>query len=478
MRKNEGREKSPEEKALFDQSAERALLGAILLNPDHSLPIAVEVVGSDWQNAFVNEQHQLIYRAMLEIFLSNVPFDAVTLMYTLEAEGHLAAAGGASMLAELTRAVPTSAHADDYAKIVAENHARRKVYASVSEAARRAVSGDAGVTELLDRLESDLGAISSEIEVGKNFLASQAAKGLHERMAQMVENGETVKGVPTGVAQLDKILFGLQPSDMIVVAARPSVGKTAFSLEMMRNAALVHKVPTLMFSLEMSVDQLMTRHAMATDGLVPDRFRNGWQAKGEVKKLERFSQRWDGAPCEIFDQPGLTVASMRSAAKRFAQKHKGKIGLIILDYLQLMHGDPKRPRIEQVSEISRRIKCLARELNWPVVALSQLNREGDDGEPKLSQLRESGAIEQDADVVMMMWRPKQEVGERWVKIKVAKHRNGPLGDALLWFDGQTQTFQESQAAANALQESFSEASRPSVAQDRIEETYEEDDFAF
>lgn len=457
--------------------AERAVLGAMFLNND-AIPVALDIIGADWEGAFFARQHQVVYKAMIDIFMSNMPFDIVTLMYTLEAEGLLADAGGASYLAELTRAVPMSANVEQYARIVSESHARRRIHETASRLAVEARSGGKAVSELLDSLESDLGAISNETQVGKVFLADHAAKSLYTDMAEMVESGRSMQGTSTGIKKLDSILCGLQPSDMIVVAARPSVGKTAFSLSIMRHTAIELGVPTLMFSLEMSVRQLMTRHAMATDGLIPDRFRHNWQAKAEVSKLERFSKRWEGAPCEIFDQPGLNVVTMRTAAKRFAQKHKGKTGVIILDYLQLMSGDSKKRREEQVSEISRRLKALARELDWPVIALSQLNRDGDDGEPKLSQLRESGAIEQDADVVMMMWRPKQEEGERWVKLSVKKQRNGPLGDVLLWFDGQTQTFQESALEADKHKERLFEMNRERVDLPHIEDDYQEDDLAF
>lgn len=454
-----------------DLEAERSLLGAMMLNPD-AFQEAIAIVGFDHEASFYLEQHQYVYQAMLELYMSDMPFDPVMLMRTMETMDTLKKADGIAYVASLVKAVHTSANFREYAKVVVEMRSLRKMH-QLSKTLQSQIGNKDSIGEILLGVESEIGEIAADYTDGKVFRAEDAARTLYIDLRDAVERGVGSQGVATGVKGLDGIVGSLQPSDMIVLAARPSVGKTALSLSIMRHAALELGVPTLMFSLEMSVRQLMQRHAMATDYFMPDRIKQQWQMKAEIAKLERFQTRWDGVPCEIVDQPGLNAIQMRSAAKRFAQKHRGKTGLIIIDYLQLMTGDGKKRREEQISEISRRIKALARELDWPVLALSQLNREGDDGEPKLSQLRESGAIEQDADMVFMMWRPKQEEGERWIKIKVAKNRNGPIGDAMLWFDGNTQTFSESRVEADNAHERHFQSVRPRTV-DNIEMVYEED----
>jgi replicative DNA helicase len=459
----------------FDLDAERSLLGSMMLNAD-AFQEAIAIVGFDHESSFHFEPHQHIYHAMLELYMSDMPFDPVMLMRTMESLDTLKKADGISYVVSLTKAVHTSANFREYAKIVVEMRSLRKMWA-LSAVLKSKTMNKQSIGEILLDVESEIGEIAADYSDGKVFTAEDAAKTLYVDLRDAAEKGVGSQGVATGVKGLDSSIGGLQPSDMAVLAARPSVGKTALSLAIMRHAALELGVPTLMFSLEMSVRQLMMRHAMATDFLNPDRIRHQWQVKAEIAKLERFQQRWQGVPCEIVDQPGLNAIQMRSAAKRFSQKHKGKMGLIIIDYLQLMTGDGKKRREEQISEISRRIKALARELDWPVLALSQLNREGDDGEPKLSQLRESGAIEQDADMVFMMWRPKQEEGERWIKIKVAKNRNGPIGDAMLWFDGNTQTFSTSRNEADQTQERNFQQTKPKTI-DNIEVLYEEDQVEF
>lgn len=458
-----------------DVEAERSLLGAMMLNPD-AFQEAIAIVGFDHEASFYHEPHQHIYHAMLELYMSDMPFDPVMLMRTMETLETLQKADGISYVVGLTKAVHTSANFREYAKIVVEMRSLRKMHQLAKALQAQTINKDS-IGEILLGVESEIGEIAADYTDGKVFKAEDAARTLYVDLREAAEKGIGSQGVKTGVRGLDAIIGGLQPSDMAVLAARPSVGKTALSLSIMRHAALELGIPTLMFSLEMSVRQLMTRHAMATDYLNPDRIYHQWQVKAEIAKLESFQKRWEGVPCEIVDQPGLNAIQMRSAAKRFAQKHRGKTGLIIIDYLQLMTGDGKKRREEQISEISRRIKALARELDWPVLALSQLNREGDDGEPKLSQLRESGAIEQDADMVFMMWRPKQEEGERWIKIKVAKNRNGPIGDAMLWFDGSTQTFSESRNEADKAQERHFHQTRPRTL-DNIEVVYEEDQVEF
>lgn len=458
-----------------DVQAERSLLGAMMLNPD-AFQESIAIVGFDHEASFYHEPHQHIYHAMLELYMSDMPFDPVMLMRTMETMDILKKADGIAYVASLVKAVHTSANFREYAKVVVEMRSLRRMH-QLSKTLQSQVGNKDSIGQILLGVEAEIGEIAADYTDGKVFKAEDAARTLYNDLKEIADNGVVTQGVKTGIRALDAILGGLQPSDMAVLAARPSVGKTALSLSIMRHAALDLGIPTLMFSLEMSVRQLMTRHAMATDHLNPDRIYHQWQAKAEIAKLESFQKRWERVPCEIVDQPGLNAIQMRSAAKRFAQKHRSKTGLIIIDYLQLMTGDSKKRREEQISEISRRIKALARELDWPVLALSQLNREGDDGEPKLSQLRESGAIEQDADIVFMMWRPKQDDGERWIKIKVAKNRNGPIGDAMLWFDGSTQTFSESRNAADKAQEAHFNQTRPRTI-DNIESVYNEDVIEF
>lgn len=414
--------------------AERAVLCCILLNPKDSYPVALEKLGRI-EAPFSNPEHQTLWDEMKALDADGKPI-------TVEL---LSLGYNTPVLVEILSKVPVSANIQHYCDAVLSEAIHRHIADTVDEAARQFKGGKAGTAQIADMLGQKLNDIVLDSTTKTRILdAKDAATQLLARTQSMIDRGADLSGVPTGIRPLDSILFGMQPEDMVVLAARPSIGKTALALQIMRHVTMAAKMPCLMFSLEMSTETLMMRHAQATDALLTDRLRSGWQAKGELQKLESAANRWNGTLCRIADVPGITAPHMRNIARRFRSTHGNQLGIIMIDYMQLMSGDKRHPREAQVADISRNIKALAREMRWPVLALSQLNRSVDEShEPQLSNLRESGAIEQDADVVMLMHRPKQEDSEHWVTVRVAKHRNGPLGLVTLWFDKTRQIFSES-----------------------------------
>lgn len=441
--------------------AEKAILACIFINPQEALPIAIETLGRV-ESPFSEPAMQSLWEDILALDEAGKPIDVAL----LDMQRH------AVTINDVIGRVPTSTYAKDYAEQVLKDAVHRHMAESIAMAAKQFKSRTATAGQIAEALGQRLGDLMTETESKSKVVdADAAATALLNRMRSMIERGASMSGIPTGIHKLDAIIHGLQPEDMIVLAARPSVGKTAFALQIMRHVALTAKAPCLMFSMEMSTDALMVRHAQATDAVMTERLRTGWQSKGEIGKIESAVERWRGTKCKIADVPAINAMQMRNITRRFRQQHGSQMGLIIIDYMQLMSGDKRQPREAQVAEISRNIKALAREIHWPVLTLSQLNRDGDDGEPRLSHLRESGAIEQDADVVMLMHRPKQQEGEHWVSLRVAKQRNGPLGVVPLWFDKDKQTFLEAvrddRASANTYVQPYD-----------VAEYTEEDDFAF
>jgi len=479
---------APREKArpVFDRTppqnieAERSVLGAMLLNPD-AVGTAAQILRENPAELFYVEAHQHVYAGILSLSKSDTPVDMVTLTQALGQSGTLEKAGGAAYIAELPDAVPTSANVEHYAKIVLEAALRRKLITICTNCAGEAYKGEGAVDDLLDTAESEIFNIAQQRQLNPIHKVSDLLEAGIKRIEQQMKSDGGVTGVPTGFHKLDEMLSGLQPSDMIILAARPSVGKTAFCLNVAANAANFHKKNVLLFSLEMAKEQLVQRLLCMVGQVDSARLRSGFLARAEFPKLQGAAQTLSTANIYIDDTPNITVLELRSKARKHAVKEP--LDLLIIDYLQLMSGSARSEnRQVEISEISRSIKGLARELSCPVIALSQLSREAEKdegGTPKLSHLRESGAIEQDADVVMMLSRlsPAEREGrEKVIRLTVAKQRNGPTGFVELLFEDNIQRFRNLDGAHEGAEPAPYESFDGDY--DAVEEYYEEDDTPF
>lgn len=424
--------------------AERSVLGAMLLNPD-AVGTAIEILRESGSDVFYVEAHRHIYDAMVGLFRKSLPVDATTLQDQLKSDGVLEAAGDALYLADLSGAVPTSANVEYYAQIVLDTSIQRKLISICSGLAGEAYTDEAEVSSLLDKAEAEIFAIAERRQLTPIHALKDLLVAGVERLEKLKTSRTGITGLATGFPDLDKMLMGFQPSDMIVLAARPSVGKTALALNIARNVAIRENKGVLIFSLEMSKEQLTQRLLCLEAQLDMRRLREGFQADREFQKLGPAADKLSRAKFFIDDTPNINVLDIRSKARRHASQHD--LDLLIIDYLQLMSGRHRsESRQVEIAEISRAVKTLGRELAVPVLALSQLSREAErdeSGRPKLSHLRESGAIEQDADVVLMLWRPpahETEGNENFIRLEVAKQRNGPTGTVDLLFEKYVQRF--------------------------------------
>ncbi|MDZ4859876.1 MAG: replicative DNA helicase [Candidatus Hydrogenedentes bacterium] len=442
--------------------AERSVLGAMLLNPE-AVGTAIEVLKDDAASVFYAEPHQLIYDGILKLYRSATPVDVVTLMEQLGRDGTIEKAGGVSFIAELAGAVPTSANIEYYARIVQDAAVLRRLIFACTTLVGEAYESPGDVNTLLDKAESAMFSIAETRQLSPIFSVGDLVPDAIDRIEAIIRSHKGYTGVPSGFHQLDQMLSGFQPSDMVVLAARPSVGKTAFSLNIASFVAIHEKKSVLVFSLEMSKEQLVQRLLCMAGGIDSQRLRSGYLARNEFPKVQLGANKLSNAPIFIDDTPNISILELRSKARRHAAQHS--VDLIVIDYLQLMRAPGRtESRQTEIAEISRSIKGIARELRCPVMALSQLSREAekdDAGTPKLSHLRESGAIEQDADVVIMLSRPpafKRQGGggggdddddsggggghENLIHVNIAKQRNGPTGKLELYFDRNTQRFQD------------------------------------
>jgi len=418
--------------------SERALLGALLLKPDAIHDVA-DTIRSD---SFYAEKHRIIFETMLELSTRGEPIDLLTMGERLESKGLLERAGTKSYLAELISATPSPGNYAHYADLVSRKHVMRSLIDAAYEITENAYDDSKDTGEVLDHAEKSVYAIGNASAVHKFIAVSEKVDAAWERIESLSKNQDAIRGVPTGFPDLDNLLSGLHPSDLVILAARPSVGKSSLMLDIARNAAVKHNIPVGIFSLEMSSEQLVDRMLSAESHV------NAWKIRtGAVHAEEDFSKIRDAletlskAPIYIDDKPGNNILSMRAVARRLKREHG--IGLIIVDYLQLMaptNTKASDSMVQQVTEISRSLKQLARELEVPVLALSQLSRavEQRGGKPRLSDLRDSGSIEQDADVVMFIHRDDKNNPDsdkpNIVEILVEKHRNGPTGKIDLYFD--------------------------------------------
>lgn len=422
--------------------AEQALLGGLMLRPA-SLADIMDTVSID---SFYSDKHRKIFESMMELFQKNEPIDLVSVTTKLRGKNHITQAGGASYITELTNLVPASINLDYYAEIVGRKNALRNLIVVGDELTQLGYTESGDIEEIMDEAEKKVFAITSNSGKNARFV------GIKEILPEVWENMEKlstmdgeIRGVPSGFQDLDNKLAGFQKSDLVILAARPSMGKTSLALDIARQATLKHNTPVGFFSLEMSSQSLVDRMLSAEARVDSWKMRTGKSlSEDDYEKIQGAMSRLSKAPLYIDDQPGSTILRMRSIARRLKSDHG--LGMIIVDYLQLiLPGRRYDSMVNQITEISRALKNLARELEVPVIALSQLSRavEARGGKPRLSDLRDSGAIEQDADVVMFIHREKNEEGggkSNAAEVLIEKHRNGPTGVVPLHFDADKTSF--------------------------------------
>jgi len=425
--------------------AEASLLGSILIDPDAIVKIADIVKADD----FYDKRHGLIYAAAKRLYDKRRPIDVLTLADELKSTVNLEEIGGASYLSELTNFVPSAAHALSYATIVSDKAMRRRLIKASQSIVELGYGEEAPISNIIEQAESKLFDVS-QARTKQNIVSlEEVLTESFERLDELHKDSGAIRGVPTGYKDLDNILAGLQRSDLIVLAARPSMGKTALALNLAHNVAVKSAQPVLFFSLEMSKEQLVDRLLAAEAGVDAWNLRTGNLSDSDFEKIGQAMGVLSEAQIYIDDTPGITVSDLRTKARREA--HLRPIGLLIVDYLQLMSGgdgvsrNDFGNRVQEISEISRGLKGIARELNIPVLALSQLSRSVESRNPQIPQLadlRESGSIEQDADVVAFLYREdyyNPETDRRNITdVFIKKHRNGPTGAIELYFDKEKQ----------------------------------------
>ena len=393
---------------------------------------------------FYKENHRIIFRRMAELADKLEAVDVVTLSEKLRVEGELEKVGGTATLARLASYVPTAANIEYYAKIVVEKAILRRLISASTEIAASAYMAQGEVDEILDTAEEKIFRVAQKRFVQGYISLKDVLVETMERLEYLVSHkGETV-GLSTGLGDLDRMTSGFQASDLIILAARPSVGKTSLGLNIGRNVAIKSNLPVIIFSLEMSKDQVAQRLLCSEAAINGQKLRNGYLDDDEWRRLSMALGRLGEAKIFIDDTPGITVMELRSKSRRIKSEHD--LGLIIVDYLQLMKPSKKMEnRQQEISEISRSLKGLARELNVPVLAMSQLSRaveQRQDRKPMLSDLRESGAIEQDADLVMFLYTDSELESQNTIELNVAKQRNGPTGSFKLFFSREICRFED------------------------------------
>jgi replicative DNA helicase len=441
---------------------EGAVLGAIMLERD-AIHTVLDILTPE---SFYQEAHQKIFSAAIDLTSREKPIDLLTITEELKKREQLEAVGGATYISQLTSRVGSAAHLEYHARIIAQKYIQRELIRVSSEIQTRSYDETTDVDDLLDFSERELlniaeGNIKKET-VKINKLISEALKQIEEAG----KRDDSLSGIPSGYSQIDRLTSGWQRSDLIIIAARPSMGKTAFVLSMARNIAVDHKRPIAFFSLEMSSIQLVNRLIVAETQLPSDKIRNGRLENYQWEQLEYKIKDLEQAPIYIDDTPAISIFELRAKTRRLKQKYD--IQAVVIDYLQLMtsgQGGNSGSREQEVSNISRSLKSIAKELNIPVIALSQLNRSVEmrsgNKRPQLSDLRESGAIEQDADLVLFIHRPEyygldtDEDGNSLkgiAEIIVAKHRNGPVGDVQLKFIRDFAKFSDLEESVNVFED--------------------------
>lgn len=425
--------------------AEASLLGALLIDSDAIVKIADTVNPAD----FYDKRHERIYEAIMQLYERHEAIDVLTLSDRLKNNGYLEGIGGPGYLTELTNFVPTAAHVEQYADIVAQKALRRRLISASREIVGLGYDESKQLRELIEEAETRLFEVS-QTHIKQDVISLEAILAeSFDRLDDLHKDKQKIRGIPTGFKDIDNTLAGFQRSDLIILAARPSMGKTALALNFAHNVAVQANQPVLVFSLEMSKEQLVDRLLSMESGVDAWALRTGNLTDADFEKIGQAMGTLSEAPIYIDDTPGITISDLRTKARREA--HQRPLGLIIVDYLQLMSGGHRfggdGNRVQEISEISRGLKGVARELNVPVLALSQLSRSVESRSPQIPQLadlRESGSIEQDADVVAFIYRedyynPDTD-RKKLTDIFIKKHRNGPTGGVELYFENEKQRF--------------------------------------
>jgi len=432
--------------------AERSVLGSLMLDKDAIIKVANLMRVGD----FYKDDHNLIYEAMLELYEKREPIDVLSLSNRLEEKNQLEKIGGSSYLTGLVNSVPSSSNVEHYAKVVQKKSTLRKLITISSEIVELGYKEEEDVEKLLDTAEQKLFSVSQKY-IKQDFVSIKSIlETAFNRIDELHKGGNKLRGIPSGFPDLDNILAGFQKSDLVILAARPSIGKTSLALDLARQIATKQKVPVGIFSLEMSSDQLIDRMLAAESGVDLWRLRTGRLKSGEgdddFQRIGEAMGTLSEAPIFIDDAGSANIMEIRTMARRLQAEQN--VGVLIVDYLQLMEGRSGGDnRVNEISEISRSLKQLAKELNIPIIALSQLSRAVESRNPqipKLSDLRESGSIEQDADIVMFLYREDREKpdtpNKNIVEVHIAKHRNGPVGKLSLYFDENLTTFKSLEKA--------------------------------
>jgi replicative DNA helicase len=425
------------------KEAEQTLLGG-LLQDQNAIPAVLEILQGD---EFFIPSHRKIFRAIAELFSENQPVDLITVVERLRAKGELETVGGATYLAQLTERVVSAEHAVAYARLISDKAVLRRLIEISGKIAGWCYENPEKVDEVLDKAESSIFSLS-EARIQNSYFSIETIVKENLILIESLKNRQdTVTGVPSGFTDLDRLTAGFQKGDLIIIAGRPGMGKTAFALNIARNVAIEENLPVAFFSLEMSKEQIGMRLMCMEARVDSQKLRTGFISQEECARIMATGQVFMHTPLFVDDQPAITPLELRAKARRIMAERG--LGLVIIDYLQLMRIPDRVERREQeISEISRSLKALAKELNIPVIALSQLNRkveERHDKRPQLSDLRESGAIEQDADVIIFLYRDEvynKDTSEKGiVEVLVRKQRNGPTGDLKLSFMGSYTRFE-------------------------------------
>lgn len=422
-----------------DVVAEKSLLGAIMLSNDTLPDILMLIKPRD----FYEEKHRIIFQAIVDLYDKHQPVDLLTLTSELKSKKQLKAIGGASYLTELSNFVPAASHAKAYAEIIEKTSVRRRLITAGTEIANKAYEDDANADELIGKAEKELFEVSDKVIRSDYIAMDELLADAFDRIEELHKNKGVLRGLKTGFRDLDKKTAGFQKGDLIIVGARPAMGKTTFAQNLAYNIASINKKGVLFFSMEMAANEIVDRMISDVSGVDNWKMRTGNLSDEEFSKIGEALGEMDEIPIYIDDTSSMTVMELRNKARRAMHDHD--IGIVIVDYLQLIAGSDRYAgnKVQEVSEISRGLKILARELEIPVVALSQLSRNvtgREDPRPVLSDLRDSGSIEQDADLVIFLHRPdyyKQHDDNyeetHITELLIAKHRHGAIGKVELYF---------------------------------------------
>lgn len=422
-----------------DDVAEKSLLGALIINNDVLPEILTIVKPSD----FYDERHQIIFSAIVDLYDSHKPIDLLTLTAELKSKKQLDRIGKASYLAELSNFVPAASHAKAYAEIIEKTSTRRRLIKAGTNIAEKAYQDDANPDELIGSAERELFEVSDKIVKSDYVSIDQLLADAFDRIDELHKNKGALRGLKTGFRDLDKKTAGFQKGDLVIIGARPAMGKTTFAQNLAYNIASINRKGVLFFSLEMGSNEIIDRMISDVSGIDNWKMRTGNLTDEEFQKMGDAMDEMDDLPIYIDDTSSMTIMELRNKARRAMHDHD--IGIVIIDYLQLLQGSDryKGNRVQEVTEISRGLKILARELKIPVIALAQLSRSvtgRDDPRPVLSDLRESGSIEQDADLVMFLHRPDyyRQNDDNYeethiTELLISKHRHGPVGKIELYF---------------------------------------------